>query len=293
MAGGNERSECPPPIIEEKCLSLLGSDNRKYLKMEKICREAVDEYIRKMRMTGLLSLRGNGRFLDINKFEEKSAQYVADNYLQYKKYDSEDDYTNYVGTIDTKILHIEAAATNESASVKKRTLKRYAATMTRDAVFDELKAVCAKKESCDAVLKYIAAPTRLEFLSSVALAQAFKTLDVNPNYAVDDEGMPTFTASGGVADIECFDTDYDSYFEVTLMCGRSEQVNNEIIPISRHLQEAKKTRREQSFAVLVAPAIHADTLEAADWQKHKYAVDIVPRDVAGFVTGLRSYNKAA
>ncbi len=27
--------------------------------------EAVDEYIRKMRITGLISLRGNGRFIDI------------------------------------------------------------------------------------------------------------------------------------------------------------------------------------------------------------------------------------
>jgi len=88
---------------------------------------------------------------------------------------------------------------------------------------------------------------------------------VNPNYSVDDEGLPTFTASGGLADIECYDSDYDSYFEVILMCGRADQVNNEIIPISRHLREAKAKRREESFSVFVAPTIHGDTVEAAEW----------------------------
>ena len=33
------------------------------------------------------------------------------------------------------------------------------------------------------------------------------------------------------------------------------QVNNEIIPISRHLKEAKARRRQESFSVLVAPII--------------------------------------
>ena len=48
-----------------------------------------DKYIRKMRMTGLLSLRGNGRFLDINEFEKDTASYVANNYSKYKKYEDD------------------------------------------------------------------------------------------------------------------------------------------------------------------------------------------------------------
>ena len=52
--------------------------------------------------------------------------------------------------------------------------------------------------------------------------QNFEGLDVNPNYAVDDEGLPTFTASGGYADIECYDSDYDSYFEDTMKAGHYE-----------------------------------------------------------------------
>jgi sugar/nucleoside kinase (ribokinase family) len=123
-------------------------------------------------------------------------------------------------------------------------------------------------------------------LTSIALVQNFEGLDVNPNYSVDDEGLPTFTASGGYADIECYDTDCDSYFEVTLMCGRSDQVNNEIIPISRHLREAKEKRRPESFSVLVAPVIHPDTREAAEWQKIKNGVDILTYNINEFVQAI-------
>ena len=35
-----------------------------------------DEFIRKMRLTGLISLRGNGRFIDINKNEKRKVEYV-------------------------------------------------------------------------------------------------------------------------------------------------------------------------------------------------------------------------
>lgn len=274
---------CSDEYIYEKCLLILESDNRNYLKMEKICHEAVDEYIRKMRMSGLLSLRGNGRFLDINCFELESATYVMENYMEYPKFDEEDAYIDYMGTIDAKILQIEVKQTIDFSDVRKQTLYKYASEMSKESIQKELLLVCEKKESKHNILRFINAPTRLEFLTSIALVQNFEGLDVNPNYAVDDEGLPTFTASGGYADIECYDTDCDSYFEVTLMCGRSDQVNNEIIPISRHLKEAKEKRRQESFSVFIAPVIHPDTREATEWQKMKSGVDILTYDINEFI----------
>ena len=94
-------------FIYEKCLSILESDNKNYFKLDKICREAVDEYIRKMRMSGLLALRGNGRFLDINSFEKDTAEYVINNYSTYRKFETEDDYIQYMGTIDSEIIKLE------------------------------------------------------------------------------------------------------------------------------------------------------------------------------------------
>ena len=280
-------------FIYKRCLSILQSDNRNYLKMEKICREAVDEYIRKMRMTELLSLRGNGRFLDVNSFEKNSVDYVIAHYSTYLKFESEDDYINYMGTIDSEIVQLEAQSEPDFSDVRKRTLYRYAREMTKESVRKELLMVCSRRESTDKILRYINVPTRLEFLASIALVQNFEGLDVNPNYAVDDEGLPTFTASGGYADIECYDSDCDSYFEVTLMCGRSDQVNNEIIPISRHLREAKKKRREEAFSVFVAPIIHPDAVEAAEWQKKKYAVDIVTLNVNEFIEKIDVTSRAS
>lgn len=284
---------CSDEYIYEKCLSILESDNRNYLKMDKICHEAVDEYIRKMRMSGLLSLRGNGRFLDINSFEAESAVYVMDNYMEYPKFEEEDAYIDYMGTIDSKILQIEVTQAVDFSDVRKQTLYKYASEMSKESIQKELLLVCEKKESKHNILRFINAPTRLEFLTSIALIQNFEGLDVNPNYSVDDEGLPTFTASGGYADIECYDTDCDSYFEVTLMCGRSDQVNNEIIPISRHLKEAKEKRRQDSFSVLVAPVIHPDTKEAAEWQKMKSGVDILTYDINEFIENIDKQEKVS
>jgi hypothetical protein len=284
---------CSDEYIYEKCLSILESDNRNYLKMEKICHEAVDEYIRKMRMSGLLSMRGNGRFLDINSFELESAVYVMENYMEYPKFDEEDAYIDYMGTIDSKILQIEVKQAIDFSDVRKKTLYKYAAEMSKESIQKELLLVCEKKESKHNILRFINAPTRLEFLTSIALVQNFEGLDVNPNYSVDDEGLPTFTASGGYADIECYDTDCDSYFEVTLMCGRSDQVNNEIIPISRHLRDAKEKRRNESFSVLVAPVIHPDTREAAEWQKMKSGVDILTYDIHEFIETIDREEKVS
>lgn len=55
----------------EICLKLLGAsdEQRNRFKLSQICGEAVDEYIRKMRTTGIISLRGSGRFIDYNAWE--------------------------------------------------------------------------------------------------------------------------------------------------------------------------------------------------------------------------------
>lgn len=171
--------------------------------------------------------------------------------MEYPKFDEEDAYIDYMGTIDSKILQIEVKQTIDFSDVRKQTLYRYASEMSKESIQKELLLVCEKKESKHSILRFINAPTRLEFLTSIALVQNFEGLDVNPNYSVDDEGLPTFTASGGYADIECYDTDCDSYFEVTLMCGRSDQVNNEIIPISCHLKEAKEKRRQECILFII------------------------------------------
>lgn len=278
----------------EICMDLLGADSTKQnrFKMNQIMGEAVDEYIRKMRSTGIISFRGNGRFIDLNMFEIDRIDYVIANYSSYPTFTDKWKFYEYMGTIDTSVLELENAVEIDTTDIRKATLIKYADIYSKDKVYDELKKVCAKKPSTDKMLKFINAPTRLEFLISVALVQHFKSLDVNPNYSVDDEGLPTFTAGGDTPDIICYDSDCDSLFEVTLMCGRQEQVNNEIVPIRRHLLEHKKNRQE-TFSVFVAPKVHEDAKEIAQWYKYKDEVDIVVCDIGEFISKITSYAKAS
>lgn len=278
----------------EICLDLLGADDTKQnrFKMNQIMEEAVDEYIRKMRSTGIISFRGNGRFIDFNMFEVDRIDYVIANYSSYPTFENKKDFYEYMGDIDTAILELDNAVEIDITDIRKATLNKYADIYSEDKVYDELKKVCTKKPSTDEMLKFINAPTRLEFLISVALVQHFKGLDVNPNYSVDDEGLPTYTAGGDIPDIICYDRDYDSLFEVTLMCGRQDQVNNEIVPIRRHLLEHKKSRKE-TFSVFIAPKVHEDTKEIAEWYKHKDKVDIVAYDIGEFILKVSSFAKAS
>ena len=95
---------------------------------------------------------------------------------------------------------------------------------------------------------------------------------------------------GDIPDILCKQNDYDSNVEVTLMCGRSDQVNNEIIPIRRHLLDLK-AKNDKSFAIFVAPFIHEDAIEASEWYKFKDNIDIVTCDTVTFIDKIGKYKK--
>ena len=279
-------------FIYERCLEILGANDsqRNRFKMNQICGEAVDEYIRKMRSTGIISLRGNGRFIDFNMVEEDKICYVIDNFSEYPVFTDKSQYYDYMGTIDNNVLEIKQSTKFDLTDIRKQALYKYAKEYSPEKIFEELLKVCNKKESTDNILKFINAPTRLEFLTSISLVQQFAGLDVNPNYSVDDEGLPTFTAGGGIADIECFDSKYNSYFEVTLMCGRQDQVNNEIVPIRRHLKEALQ-RNPLSFSVFVAPVVHEDTVEVANLYKIRENLDILTFNINYFIEKIKQKQK--
>lgn len=238
--------------------------NRRYTgskyKINQITGEAVDEFIRKMRITGIVSLRGNGRFIDFNTFEMDKIDYILSNCAIYDNFNNKKDFFEYIGSIDTNIVSItQNIDENIIADVRISTLNRWATEYSKEDIANELNIISRNGESRNEVLRLIDKPTRLEFLTSIALKQNFADLNVQPNYHVDDEGLPTFTASGGMADIECYDADCNSLVEVTLMCARN-QATNEMPAITRHLQEAiAKSPNITVFSMLVAPSIHADT----------------------------------
>ncbi len=281
-------------VIYEICLDLLGAteEQKNRFKINQITGEAVDEFIRKMRITGIVSLRGNGRFIDFNSFESDKIQYILDNYSDYETYDDKNAYFQYMGTIDTDIVSMVQPINEEAVNdARISTLNQWANEYSKEDIINELNIVCRNRESRNPVLRIIDKPTRLEFLTSIALKQHFDTLVVKPNYHVDDEGLPTFTASGGMADIECFDTDCNPLVEVTLMCARN-QATNEMPAITRHLQEAiEKYPTVTVFSILVAPSIHTDTKYMAEFSKFRYNVDILTLTNDEFIEQINSTNK--
>ena len=278
-------------VIYDICLGLLGATDkqRNRFKLNQITGEAVDEFIRKMRITGVVSLRGNGRFIDFNTFESEKIDYILSNYLFSPAFTSKRDFYNYISTIDPRIISAEQQVELTTLDeLRIATLERWAAEYSKEEIASELGIVCGRGESHNPVLRIIDKPTRLEFLTSIALKQNFEGLTVKPNYHIDDEGLPTFTASGGLADIECFDGDCNPLVEVTMMCARN-QATNEMPAITRHLQEAiEKYPTKTMFSILVAPSIHTDTIYMAEFSKHRYGVDILTLTINEFIEQLSS-----
>lgn len=276
-------------IIYERCLELLNSNNTIRFKISQICDEAVDEYIRKMRITGIISLRGNGRFLDFNTFELPKIKYVIANYSNLKNFADKEAYFAYMGEIDSLILEIqEISEPSNQNMLKLQTLQRFALAYSKEQIYQELRILTSKRlSSTDEVFRFIPEPTRFEFLTAIALKQNFNTLEVLPNYSIDDEGLPKCHASGNMPDIVCVDCVSKSIIEVSLICGRG-QVNNELLPITRHLKnliESNQNQASQSlyFALFIAPKIFEDSKVYVEFIKFKEGLEIRNFDILEFI----------
>ena len=272
-------------IIYAECMQLLGAgeDKENLYKMSKITGEAVDEFIRKMRITGIFSLRGNGRFLDVNNFEQDTIKYILSKYVGFKTFKNKDEYFIYTSQIDHNILKTIKSAVCDKTDIKENALIKWANIFSKEEVEKELTLLSKNSKSNNEILRVIDAPTRLEFLTSISLKQHFQDARIVPNYKIDDEGLPTFTAAGGYADIECFDKNCKPIIEVTLMTSKSQAVN-EIPGITRHLQERKqKYATDKVFALFIAPSIHADAQYMIEFSKFRNNVDIVPYTIIEYI----------
>lgn len=278
-------------IIYHNCLENLGYslDDRKYIKMDRVTGEAVDEYIRKMKITGILSLRGNGRFLDFNTIQQNKIDYLLNLNIQTKEFGTEKEFYNYISTVDNNFFDKKEIILSNINEIKINKLNEIANMYSIDDINKELVNVCNKKESQDPIFKFINAPARLEFLTSISLKQNFENLDVYPSYPVDDEGLPTFTAGGNIADIICRDVNNDEFVEVTLMTSKDNQIYSEIIPICRHQKEAKQDNND-IISVFIAPRIHPDTIKAIEWNKHIDNVNLVAYTINDFILESSKYD---
>lgn len=273
-------------IIYEKALGLLNSTNKTRFKMNQILKEGIDDLIRKLRITGIFSLRGMGKFIDINKFEEDKIKYIIKNYSTYNIYDDEYSFYKYMGNIDSNIVKLKQNELYDISYIRNKALLNFSNKYSFKEINEEILHLSNNTPSKDEFLKLIEQPTRLEFLISVALVKNYPNYIVKPNYCIDDEGNPTFTAKGGIGDIEIYDENNDVLVEVTLMKSR-QQATNEIPSITRHLkQKRQKSSKNNVFSLFIAPILHEDTIYMCEFSKFKYFLDIIPYTIKNFIHNL-------
>ena len=241
-------------VICDICIDEIMEGSFKDFKVKSITDEYPDEFIRKMRMTGLFSLRGAGRFLDINKNEMEKVEYILSYYSKYEHFDDERAYFDYMAELDTNLIKITSH--KPSATASEKLLDNWLSVYNWNIIKKELTNLATKRNSTDNVLKLLAAPTRLEFLTALAIRCRLPEVRVVPNYSCDDEGLPTSTAGGNKGDIECYEQQYGILVEVTMAVGRT-QTMMEVWPIERHLIDFQKQQKSQ--CIFVAPSIYQDS----------------------------------
>jgi len=273
-------------VIVDICVNQIMEGDFKKFNPKSIMIDYPDEFIRKMRLTGLISLRGGGRFIDINKNEQKKVNYALANYSEYKKYATEEEYFEYMATIDKNL--ISEVAKPASVTERDKFLAKWVDVYSWKQIKEELMILAKKKLTKDDILKYLSNPIRLEFLVALAIKSKFPKVRVIPNYPYDDEGLPTSTAAGNgdKGDIECFEDVKGILVEVTMSEGRIQTVM-EIWPIARHLEEFKKNT-PNSMCYFVAPSIFKDSIMQINYVKEKESLSILPKTIEEFLTYIET-----
>lgn len=269
-------------IIYESCLKELQAEGKeKRFKKKTILRELTDDFIRKMRMTGLIVLRGYGRFLDYNTEELEKIKYILENYNEYDKYEDEYEYYQYMSKIDTKLINI---VSKNIAISTEESIDKWTSIFSWNILKKELEILSTNRTTKNEILKYIDEPTRLEFLISMAIKKCFSNIVVKPNYLIDDEGLPRRHAGGGVPDIICYDNNDYSLFEVTLLTG-SQQCVRELPSIGDHLREIRKNNKD-AFSVFIAPTIHHRSYEYANFLNFQDGLLIILSTIIQFTNTI-------
>ena len=298
----------PNNILAPASREFLLKKHKDY-KFSKIIFETPDEVIRKLRLTRLISLRGAGRFIDINRKEYSKIKYIIENYSQSKEFEDEDEFFAYMGKIDESLMfEIDEVETEEEKDIKERTIENWAHEKDWEFLKEEMKNVSKRNSPTnDETLKYIKATARLEFLTSIVLKKALPRLKVMPNYVTDDQGIPFNTAAGENsqntgADIDVYEDNIHAIVEPTLSSARAFQVEHELPTIRAHLMTTYEKEKEEDkikewFAIFLAPKVQKDVGNQVAVIKQLNNAEIFPwetEDFIGFskdITSIKDYKQ--
>ncbi len=276
---------------------------KKDYKFTKITVETPDEIIRKLRQTMLISLRGNGYFIDINRLEILKVKHIINQYSKNCVIENEDEYLTYMGGIDLS-LNFDNMDEPENMDIKEKTISKWAEENDWDILKSEINNIVNNKATKNEVLKYIKETVRMEFLTAIIMKKAIPKLKITANYKADDAGIPFKTASGssikGIgADIDIYHDDYHVIVEPTISKARSFQVEHEIPSIRNHMINTIKSDRENNskykrwFAIFIAPNMSRDVGDQAAVVKIINNVDIYPWEIEDFINYSMDVNNVS
>lgn len=289
-----------------------------------------DNAIRYFRLTKFIRIRGNGFYVDLepNRHTEIEALFEGEFYKsktfadrnEYLKYMSDDslprlpwqtkeklseiavDVHREVNSLQS-ILGISAEAIKDIKVMSESELTGYIVELrvTRKELQEQHNHI--KSQPVESITGYIeqlenifSSDNRalmLEYLSTMGLHALNDAKEIKPNYPVGDDNEPTSTAPGGMADIECYYTDFNMICEVTMLNGR-DQWFNEGQPVMRHLRDFESSN-DNAYCIFIAPTIHTDSGETfwiANTIGYKGSKQrIAPITITQFITILKALKR--
>lgn len=299
---------------------------RNFQNPHKNVKEYTDNIIRYLRLTKYVYIRGGGYYIDLEprrmieinailRMDYGSAQaFTLD---EYKRYIS--DYHAYVLPFESveALTDIARRIINENKELAER-LGVEVAAVELPKTPDELKRLIDRlreqrtelqnlqirreyqdaqriDEAITALSNTLSRTTRganrpsieLEKWANVALNILNDATLIKPNAPLGDDNEPTFTASAGVPDIECYYDGFGTICEVTMLTGR-DQWYNEGQPVMRHLRSFEQANNaHENYCLFVAPRLHTDTVNTF-WNAVKYEYEgqrqkIVPITITGLL----------
>lgn len=292
----NLMDDSTPNNIVAPASELFINSKKNDYKFERIMNETPDEVIRKLRLTMLISLRGAGRFIDINKNEQEKVEHILKMYSKNINFGKDiDKYFDFMGSIDKQLSFSEYdGETQDEKDAKEKAIENWAVEYDWDFLKNEMINSVEKTNTTHLILKYIKETARLEFLSAVVIKKALPKLKVIANYKADDQGIPFNTASGGKnnqigADIDIFEGRIHAILEPTISKTRSFQVEHELPSIRNHVMKTAekdikdKTEFNEWFCLFIASNISRDVGDQVALIRGLNKVEIYPWDIVDFI----------
>ncbi|MDR1663049.1 MAG: AlwI family type II restriction endonuclease, partial [Endomicrobium sp.] len=255
-----------------------------------------DNTIRYFRLTKFICIRGNGFYVDLEPNRRTEIEALFENeFYKPKSFDNKETYLNYMSDdslpvlpwqTKNKLVRIAKQVANDVLVIQKELglkelilqdvsemdknkLNSYVSDLREERKSLQEKKNHIQSQSIEAIEQYIEQleniysfenrALMLEYITTLGLHALNDAKEIKPNYPVGDDNEPASTATGGVADIECYYENFNMICEVTMLNGR-DQWFNEGQPVMRHLRNFENINKN-AYCVFIAPSIHSDSAE--------------------------------